>query len=238
MKEQNLVKILEYGKISLRESLQAMCSTLELEFYFEKDQIIYTVSSNFFVIDIQNDTCSLIFVNDELNNKLSYIQAYLNNFITKKPEFFYILKYLKACTHNSKNLEKIPDCSKYKCMCNCIVTGEYCEIYNLIDISSTYNIFTHSEFKYPLDVLFNKPNAGTVIEAPENFADIFTPHNYSTRVFEYFRSKDEFLYESKNVKVSGKSIYISNKRCPIASFAFLKGCSLIKSLEYSRIFEN
>lgn len=237
MEEKNLTKILEYGKISLEESLQKICKVLNLEFYLDKDLEIFTISSDFFVLDIQNKNCTLIFVDEELNSRLTYIQSYLNNFLENQFMFYYILKYLKSSNSYSENKDKVSDCSKYKCICNCIVGGEYCQVFDLSKVPASFNIFTHSEFKYPFEVFFNQMKEGMLFEAPENFANLFTFQNYSKKVLNHFIRTKEFLYESQDVKVIDKSVYILNKRSPIASFAFLKGCTLAEALEYDSIFE-
>lgn len=235
MKEENLIKILEYGRSPLKQALSDICTCLNLEFYFEENPLIYTISSEFFVLDIANDTCSLIFVEGDINSKLPYIQAYLTYFLSNRLAFYQILKYLNSCNKTTKYRNLNQSCTKFICFCSCLYTNEYCQVYDLSKVSESFNIFTHSEFKYPYEVYLGG-KLDFKINAPNNFADIFRPENFSKQVFNYFLKSNAFIYEADDVKVIDKSVFISGKRSQIASFSFLKGCTLTESLEFDKVF--
>lgn len=244
MHSENLVKILEYGKTTLKKLLQQICENLNLEFYCEDDPLIFTISSEHFVLDVECDNaqrenvsrCTLIFVNEELNEKHSYIQQYLNHFKNNRLVFFCLLRYLTNLLNKSKKstaTDKMA-CSRYKCICDCLFTGNYCEVQ--FGHAKGYNVFTHSSLQYPLEIFFKQPT-DVKCTVPDDLSSIFTQEDYSRTVFDYF-TKDkasDFIYTDGIIKVVNKNVFISNERSPIASFAFMNGCSLKESIEFSKI---
>lgn len=98
MLESNLLKILEYGKIPMKDFLVKISEMLNLELYSEEGYAVYTLSSESFVLDVENKNVTLIFVDETLNEKSGYIQQYLNYFLKKKHIFYCLLKYIVNCT--------------------------------------------------------------------------------------------------------------------------------------------
>jgi hypothetical protein len=236
--DQNLLKILQYGKINEKDIFEHICRSLGLEFYFEGNPSVYTISSEFFVLDISQSNCNLLFVDESLNVKLAYVQDYFNQFIENKFIFYHLLKYLNSCNNPIPSNNFNQDCSTYKCICNCIFKSKYCHLYDLSKIPATFNIFTHSELDYPLDLFFNK-NIDQKFDLPENLAEIYTPEKFNKNVYKYFNKEQDshFIYKFDNVKVIDRSVYVSEERSRIASLAFVKGCSLEESLDFANIFK-
>lgn len=237
MLESNLVKILEYGKISMKDFLSKVAESLNLEFYSEEGSALYTLSSQFFVLDIiEDDTggkATLIFVDESLNVKLSYIQEYLSFFLKKKHIFYHLLKYLVNCTSKTHIENGDGDLNQYKCICSCIFTGKYCKIFNM---DEDINIFTHKKQDIPLEYYFYDPKKSVnPIDSAfiSRITDIFTPENFNLKCVG-LDCGNQIHYKYGNIKVDGRSVFINNERSKIASFAFLKGCPLVRCIEMDK----
>ncbi|ELA41989.1 uncharacterized protein VICG_01006 [Vittaforma corneae ATCC 50505] len=248
LREQALVKILEYGKMPMREALTQVCIFLGVEFYYEQENGLFTLSTESFVLDISNSECNLIFVEDLLNSKLGYIQLYISHFLSRKHIFYYLLKYLISCTRNTHssfgyNAGIGPEASleKHKCICSCIFTDHYCQSFNLNTVSEGFNIFTHSKIDLPLEYYFYEP--GTVLQKVElsslyyNLAKIITPEYFDKRYYDFLVNSEKTFYENGSVRVVANSVYTNGERSPVASLAFLRGCTLKESLNFAKTLE-
>lgn len=234
-----LSKILEYGRITRKEALVKISDCLDLEFYYEQDTGLCTLSTEAFVLDISETDCNLIFVDEVLNTKFEYIQNYLSNFLHKKHIFLYILKYIIACTKKNSNYKGQGSLEKHKCLCSCIFTDNYCRTYNFENLPKNFNIFTHTMIEIPILYYFYKP--GDVLPKYElestniNISSIVSTDNFDRYFLNIVYCKNEIVYEIENVKVIGNSVYINERRSQIASLAFLRGCTLSKCLEFAKL---
>lgn len=238
MEENILIKVLEYGKISDLNALKAISSLLSLEFYCESNPILYTLSSESFVLDISEDSsCVLTFVDDSLNSRFTYIQEYLSFYSRKKKLFYFLLKFLISCTSETASGKaksttsdlKISKTDKYLYFCDCIATEAYCNSFNLSSISkSNYNIFTHREYDHdcPIRAYALVPYIYTH-GTSENLANFFTSEEFSMK---HMLSFQDPYYECKNIKVLRNGVFINDERSKIASFAFNRGFPLKDSV--------
>jgi hypothetical protein len=231
MREEFLLKVLEYGRMPDLEAFKAIAEALGLEFYHESPSMLYTLSSESFLLDISGDACTMIFVEEDLNSRLGYIQEYLNHFLPQKHIFYCILRFL---TRRSENPQPRPDCSVYKVLCNCILRGDYCANFDPgQDARSNINVFTHSSFD-PSRV----EESGMLAYVPggkssNNLASTFTSDQLSFRHL----SQEDLYYQEDNIRVSKRSVFIDGERSSTASFAFSRGLSLRDSVDVARIFE-
>jgi len=239
MEENILIKVLEYGKVSDLNAFKAISSSLSLEFYCESNPVLYTLSSENFVLDISEDSsCVLTFVDDCLNSRFAYIQEYLSFYSRKKKLFYFLLKFLISCTSESADNKAKNDTSdseisktgKYLYFCDCIATEAYCNSFNLSSISkSNYNIFTHREYDTdcPIRACALVPYVYTH-GSSENLANFFTSEEFSTK---HMLSFQDPYYECKNIKVLRNGVFINDERSKIASFAFNRGLTLKDSVD-------
>lgn len=257
MIEDVLIKVLEYGKISNIDSFKAISQALSLEFYYESNPILYTLSSENFVLDISEDlTCTLTFVNDELNLKFDYIQKYLTFYLTNKKYFYFLLKFLVHCSSNQLNdedtlesadYEKDMDNSKisvHRFFCDCIMSSKYCCKVTLNNIRiPDFNIFTHQTYEKEY-IPQIKDDAGLeyvnmllpFVFKPykiENLAWFFIPDGFKVN---HMNNNSNSIYLFENLKIVGKSIYINDERSQIASFGFNHGLTLKESIDLLKIF--
>jgi len=241
MDERLLAKILEYGKIPEDKALARISEVLELEFYYEEEAALYTLSNEFLVLDVSKDGCTLIFVDEALNTKTDIIRRYLSQFIHEKHIFFYLLRYLINCTKQITSTTERGSLATHKCICSCIFTGKYCQTYELSSVHTDFNIFTHEMLDLPLDYYFYRPNiALEKIRLPEGQANIarYIPRErFDRRCLDIFTAANGVLYEDEDVRVVNRSVYLNNKRMPIASLAFMRGCTLRDALEYNEAME-
>lgn len=231
MREEFLLKVLEYGKMPDLEAFKAMAEALGLEFYHESPSMLYTLSSESFLLDISRESCSMIFVEEELNSRLGYIQQYLNHFLPKKHVFYCILRFLAK--RNEGPSQSRPDCSVYKVFCNCILRGDYCVNFDPDQAGkNNFNAFTHSSFD-PSRVEENGILGYAPGTDPNNLASILTPDQLS------FKDLDQegLYYQEGNVRVTRKSVSINGERSSTASFAFSRGLCLKDSIDIARVFE-
>lgn len=240
MDEKSLAKILEYGKISEGEALKQISALLELDLYYEEENNLYTLSNEFMVLDITGNECSLIFVDEHLNSKITNIRKYLLHFIQKKHIFLYILKYIIGCTNGIPATGKEGTLQSYKCICSCIFTGKYCKVFDLNSIRDDFNIFTHMIQDLPLEYYFYTPNTAVLPQIEirgenTNIAKYIPLEKFDRDCFDIFIGN--VFYEEGDVKVIRNSVYLKNERQRIASLAFLKGCTLKESLRYANILE-
>lgn len=235
MDEKYLVKMLEYGKIQMKDSMVKICNALGIEFYYEPEEDLYTISSEFFVLDVRDKECSLIFVEDALNEKLCYIQAYLTYFLEKKHIFYFLLRFLVACTRNEPhNCKQEGSLERHKCICSCISSGNYCKLFNLSKIENGFNIFTHRNITFPIHYYFLDLK---MIGPPKNLAELFPIENFNRDRYNQIENTEETYYECGKIKVIKNCVFIDEKRSPVASMLFLKGCSLKESIKFAEIFK-
>lgn len=172
MKHENLIKFLSYrnGDIPIKIISEA------LNFQSFNDVIdgqnVDTICSTTFVLDIfSKQTCKLTFVDDLINQKLNYLNNYLNILLSKKDYLFFycILRRIKFIeSHISMNCENFNDFDKkivityninnLNCgenqillrrnqffVCKCILDNESCYQYDYDSLLKydDYNILTH-----------------------------------------------------------------------------------------------
>ncbi|KAM0680410.1 hypothetical protein GINT2_001470 [Glugoides intestinalis] len=235
MKDENLIKVLEYGKIETRKAFNAICNTLGLELYFEAENELFTLSSDFFVLDICKEECSLIFVDESLNTKLSYIELYFRNFLSQKQLFYYLLRYLLECGRAVSSQENQQGTlKKHKAFCSCILTKKYCETFDLAKVEPNFNIFTHARVEFPIYHYFTKSE---FLIPPKNLAIIFPMEKFDKECIQIIDSDVQPIYECDNIKVEKNSVFIDGVRSHVASFAFSQGCTLKESIEFSEILD-
>lgn len=158
--EKNLLKLLEAGRLSAKESYEAISDILGLEFYTETDSSVYSIGSSTFVLDISDSRCTLLFVDESHQSTLSILQQYLNAYIHNKPLFYLLIKFvvgildIEHFTTSSQLLysagpeyapesDLVADLTEYKNVCNCIITGNYCYPGRIRGYPESYNVFTH-----------------------------------------------------------------------------------------------
>lgn len=235
MKDEHLVKVLEYGKIETKKAFNAICNTLGLEFYFEAENELFTFSSDFFVLDVCKGECSLIFVDETLNGKLSYIEVYFKNYISQKHTFYYLLKYLLACGSPASTYENQQgNLKRHKAFCSCICTKKYCKTFDLGKLAPNFNIFTHKTLDFPVYHYFTKSK---FIQPPKNLAVIFPIELFDKECIQVIDSDIQPIYECDNIKVEKNSVFIDGVRSQVASFAFSQGCTLKEAIEFSEVLE-
>lgn len=233
MREEFLLKVLEYGKMPDLETFRTIAETLGLEFYYESPSVLYTLSSESFLLDVSGNSCAMIFVEEELNSKLGYIQKYLNHFLPKKHIFYCILRFLTKRSESPPRSR--PNYSVHKVFCNCILGRDYCMDFDPGQAAKNgFNVFTHSNFDPTRvgdnDILAYAPGW----ESSNNLANIFTPDQLSLKHL----SQKDLYYQEDNIRVSKKSVFINGERSSTASFAFSRGLSLKDSIDIAtRIFK-
>lgn len=237
-----LAKLLEYGKISATDTFSQIGALLGLEFYYEQENDLYTLSNEVFVLDISKGECTLLFVDESLNARMEHIRQYLLNFTPKQHVFFHLLRYLTSCTSGAVPTAHVAgSLERHKCICSCIFTGEYCQTFDLSVIPENFNIFTHRQIDLPVEYYFYTPGRSLpkirLDEFGGNIAQYIAPENFDKRCFGIFHGGTDLSYEEGDVKVVGKSVYVKGRRLPIASLAFIRGNTLKDSLQFEQILD-
>lgn len=226
MREEHLLKVLEYGKISDVDAFRAMGEALGLQFYHESSPTLYTLSSESFLLDISEDACTIIFVEEELNTKLEYVQRYLNHFLSRRHLFYCLLRFLAKKSEDSPYPG--PDCSIHKVFCNCILGRNYCMSFDPVE-AADINIFTHSKF---CSGRAQENRMMAYVESSSNLAAMLTPEQLFSR-----HLTEGLYYEEGSIMAQRNSISIDGERSGVASFAFSRGLSLRDSVGVARIFK-
>lgn len=252
LNEELLLKILEYNKISLPDSLQLIGAFLGLEFYHEPETDLFTLSSSFFVLDISSNECTLIFVNESLNTSQPYISTYLTYFLQDKHIFFYLLKYLVNCIKDTSPQTPISH-RVVRSTCTCLFSPQYCRTFELDTVPPGVNIFTHTVMSVPLEYYFYRPgeDIGGMDRTSEmdqngemnqklkrdywNVSVLIGADNFDKKYLGRFANPGDLFYEDGEIKVYNMSVYVKGKRSSVASLAFLRGCTLKESLYFAEL---
>lgn len=248
--EQHLIKLLEYDKMPAHNAYRMMAQALGLDFYSDGEgtSLICTICSSMFVLDIAENSCNLIFVDESHSTNLSHIPKYFNAYLHKRLVFFHLLKFFVRLVDLEPNLPPIlpgpcsssSDLSRYKNVCACIFTQKYCLSTKFNTIPANYNIFTHRVEQTLFDPLISistdqqidKGSAAGPIFSP-NLYTYFTPEDLDMHVIQAWSDKGLCEYDGGGIRVHQFNIYINGIKCPFASFAFKKGCTLGEALEIS-----
>lgn len=251
-KEENLIKLLEYGKMPASDIYESIAQTLGLEFYVEPSGPVYTICSNTFVLDISSASCSLIFVEDAHNSQFFHVQQYLNAYFSDKAVFYRLLKFFiktvdleeQKATVDGTAYAASCGLDRHKNVCECVFTGKYCIAQPLGAIPEGYNIFTHrSEYTHFSPLLSLPVDSSATVDLfvdgrraglRPNLYAYFTPEAFSLHAIAQLPVSSEYFYEGDGIKVQGRNVYVNGAKCRIASFIFKKGCSLRDALELGK----
>ena len=231
-----------------------------LEFYSEANGTVYTICSNTFVLDITKENCTLLFVEDEYNSQFLYVQKYLNAYFLDKVVFYRLLKFftrvvnleLRSVQNNSHHGRPVMNINqshikakldKYKNICECVFTDQYCYEESAANFPVGYNIYTHRiEYTHFEPILSFSGNISDGIDfyhgnktyrLSPNLCNYFREDDFSVRAFDLLPKSKLYYYERDNIKVVEGNVYVDNEKCKIASFIFKKGCSLKDALAFS-----
>lgn len=231
--EKNFIKLLEYDQMDSYNAYNSMALILGLEFYSEPDKFVYSICSHAFLLDINDESCSLIFVDEKINDQKykKQVETYFNEFLANKLVFYYLLKFftkiidldLSTNIHNNSDLftntdNKLEistvcgDLQSYKTMCKCIYSGNYC-FKNKIPMIPDYNIFTH---RY--DILFKNPfmaveitNNNYILE--NNLSLYFSGKELTV---ELLKKLSTYFFESGDTCIKGNNASINGGKNKIA----------------------
>ena len=250
--EANLLKLLEYGKLSLHSLCESIARAMDLEFYSEANSPVHTICSNAFVLDITEEGCSLLFVEDEHNTQFLYVQEYLNAYFSDRVAFYHLLKFFTRVVsldsgqdsqRCDKNISGRLD--RHKNICECVFTDQYCYTGQKTVFPVGYNIYTHRTEHTHFDPILSFPSDidtdtgidfpcnGTVYKLSPNLCSYFREDAFSIRVFDQLPQSDLYYYERDGIRVVNGDVYVENRKCGVASFIFKKGCSLGEALAFS-----
>lgn len=204
LSEKNFVKLLEYISFVKRNGIELIAKRLSLQVFYETQvNVVYTVASTFFVIDVYPKLVKVYFVDKKLQENLSYVERYMNYYFKKYDYkmFYFILRYLTKCENTKGSCEKAPS----EIVCSCIYTENPGVFYTFNELKeiNAYNIFVHREEPAPEYLDVN-------IQSLEHY---HKPKELSI--------KDDRILIEKN-----GTVYLNGKRCGFMSYLFRKGMDI------------
>lgn len=231
MDEIALIKIFELNAVSDLEYFKMVSTALDLEFYHEESPVLFTFCNDTFVLDVSGSlNCTLIFVDDNLNSKTSYLNEYLNYFVKKKEIFYFILKFLAYFDKQKKPMASFNLKSHY--FCDCVFTGNYCDN---IKIKENFNIFTHKYYDVEYEEEFRALGLLPYIfqeELSENLSNFYGLEDFNKKISNIFKGSN---YMIDNIIVERNEVFIDGKKSPLASLGFIRGLSLKDSISLTQL---